>query len=95
MNLFPATIDSANVLVYSNKGNYGKVKYTSGDLYDRISYFSICQYPGDSQFYLFALNDKYEVVSDWLLISTDQAKEVASRFYSSIVWNRRCKEALL
>lgn len=90
---FPALIDSADVIFYSNERDYGKVRYSSGLLYDRISSFAICQYPGDSQFYLFALNDKYEVVSDWLLISADQAKEVASSFCSSIVWNRRCKEA--
>ena len=46
---FPDRLDNADVLEFSNLGNWETIK---GD--DRIvRYFAICQYPGDSKYYLF------------------------------------------
>ena len=46
---FPDRLDNAEVLEFSNFGSFGTIK---GD--DRtIRYFAICQYPGDSKYYLF------------------------------------------
>lgn len=85
-NTFPYSIDAADVLFHSQRGTYGTVKSTTGEPLHYISYFAICAYPNDPQFYLFALDDNYEVIADWLTLSVDNCKEIAYEHDRRIRW---------
>ena len=71
---FPDRLDNADVLEFSNLGNWETIK---GD--DRIvRYFAICQYPGDSKYYLFFCAGQeydFDVIIDDLEESIDTINE--------------------
>ena len=87
--MFPPTLDGASVLFYTPKGDYGTIRYISGEIADYYRYFAICKYANDDNFYLFCCNENYDVVSDWLEDSVDDCMNAASSLYSgTLVWQK-------
>ena len=84
---FPDRLDNADVLEFSNLGNWETIK---GD--DRIvRYFAICQYPGDSKYYLFFCAGQeydFDVIIDDLEESIDICKERVSQ-YGDVTWHKK------
>ena len=84
---FPDRLDNADVLEFSNLGNWETIK---GD--DRIvRYFAICQYPGDSKYYLFFCAGQeydFDVIIDDLEESIDICKERALQ-YGDVIWHKK------
>ncbi len=84
---FPDRLDNADVLEFSNLGNWETIK---GD--DRIvRYFAICQYPGDSKYYLFFCAGQeydFDVIIDDLEESIDICKERVSQ-YGDVIWHKK------
>lgn len=77
--MFPNELDSAQVIWYTPKGDYGAIYYETGEIYDRISYYAICVYGENSGYYLFGCNDKFEVIADYLCDSVDECKGIVSQ----------------
>lgn len=42
--MFPEFLDGAKVLLYTVFGNYAYVRYTTGDIFNAVNYFAVCQY---------------------------------------------------
>ena len=63
--MFPTQLDGANVLMYSQMGDYGVVEYETGEPYDTLCYYAIARYPADSSYYLFGCNSGFDVISDY------------------------------
>ena len=84
---FPDRLDNADVLEFSNLGNWETIR---GD--DRIvRYFAICQYPGDSKYYLFFCAGQeydFDVIIDDLEESIDICKERVSQ-YGDVIWHKK------
>ena len=84
---FPDRLDNADVLEFSNLGTWGTIE---GD--DRIvRYFAICQYPGDSKYYLFFCAGQeydFDVIIDDLEGSIDICKERVSQ-YGDVIWHKK------
>ena len=84
---FPDRLDNADVLEFSNLGNWETIK---GD--DRIvRYFAISQYPGDSKYYLFFCAGQeydFDVIIDDLEESIDICKERVSQ-YGDVIWHKK------
>jgi len=85
--MFPKSLDHARVLFYTPEDDYGEVYYTTGELAEQIHFLAICKYEDRAEFYLFACNSAYEVVSDSPWDSIEECKSVASNSYDSpISW---------
>ena len=81
-------LDNANVLMLSEKGDYGSTKIV-GDVEPdiKICYLAICQYPNDERIYVFYCDENMSVEQDSLLDSVDEAIELAQQRSSNpIVW---------
>ncbi len=88
-SMFPTELDGAKVLLYTQKGDYGAIKYPNGDIADYYCYLAICKYPKDNNYYLFCCNENYDVVSDWMDSSIENCMKVAASSYKkNIVWNK-------
>ena len=84
---FPKILDGACVLYYTQHDYYGTVRYTTGEIADRICYLVICEYENDTQYYLFGCNAEYEVVSVSSWESVEQCMLVAVNSYDrAISW---------
>ena len=86
--MFPNQLDGANVLYYTDKGNYGTVKYENGKIAHRIFYIAICQYNDDKDYYLFLCDESLDVVSDSVWSSLEQCMSIAKQQYGSIHFNK-------
>ena len=85
--MFPSSLDNANVLYYTPAGRYGDLCLITGEIQDHIIYFAVCQYPGDSQYYLFGCNDQTEVITDWPCETLQAAMDAArSSDQAKIIW---------
>ena len=85
--MFPSILDSAKVLYYTTGGHYGDLYLTTGEIEDRIVYRAVCQYPDDNKYYLFGCNAKYEVITDWLCDSLQEALQAAQDSnQEKIIW---------
>ena len=85
--MFPAELDDAKVLYYTPQGDYGVIRYPSGEVADYYRYLAICTYSKDGEYYLFCCNENYEVVSDWYEHSIEKCMEVvASSYKENIQW---------
>lgn len=86
--MFPKILDNAEVLYYTVKDDFGEIYYSTGEAFDVVKYLAICKYPNtENAYYLFQVNDSYEVIGDFLLDTTDECMRVAKSFYSgNIFW---------
>ena len=88
--MFPETLDGAKVLFYTSKGNYGVMRYTTGEVFDNILYYAICKYENDTRFYLFGCNADFEVITDCLWDSVEECQHIAQRSCNlEISWIRK------
>ena len=85
-DMFPDKLDNANVIFYTEKGDYGTVDYTDGRIYQHVKYLEICFYSNDSGYYLFLCNDEYDVIQDDLCDSIEQCKQLAHCRKKDIIW---------
>ena len=85
-NSFPKELDGAKVLYYTDKANYGEVRYPDGTICDYISYLAICVYPKDQSYYVFGCDEDYEVVSDDLWDSVEECKKITDTLYPNVKW---------
>ncbi len=70
--MFPKKLDGAEVLYYTSKADYGTLKYATGEIYDYVQHLAICQYPDTpNEYYLFDVNDRFEVIGDMELESIE------------------------
>ena len=79
--MFPSVLDNAKVVYYTPPGHYGDLYLTTGELEDHIVYR---QYPDDHKYYLFGCNAEYEVVTDWLCDSLQEAMQDPNQ--EKIIW---------
>lgn len=84
--MFPVFLDNAEVLLYSPKGYYETLNYTTGDIAAHISYYAIAKYLNGKRYYLFGCNEKHEVETDYLSDSIEECKELVSDF--KIMWQQ-------
>lgn len=85
--MFPANLDGAKVLYYTQNGNYGELKLLNGETVDKYSYLAICKYENDEDYYLFCCNKNYEVVNDTVWESIEKCMSIASSSYNEkIEW---------
>ncbi len=82
--MFPSQLDGANVLHYTDKGNYGVVKYENGKNAHSIYYIAICQYNNDKDYYLFSCDELFNVVADSVWGSAEQCISIAKQQYGFI-----------
>ena len=85
--MFPRELDHAQVLWYTDKGDYGCIYYTTGDICDQRSFYAICQYPAVQGFYLFSCDAHYEVIFDDLLDSVEDCKQQVAQRYPNVIWH--------
>ena len=85
-NSFPKELDGAKVLYYTDKANYGEVRYPDGTISDYIFYLAICVYPKDQFYYVFCCDENYEVVSDAVWDSVEECKRITDTLYPSVKW---------
>jgi hypothetical protein len=71
----PATLDGAKVLwwAWSGEAPFGFMEYTGGGIAAEIYGQAICQYEGSEEVYRFYCNRLWEVESDQVHESIDQA----------------------
>lgn len=84
---FPDQLDHADVIEFSDSGNYGTIQ---GDD-QKIEHFAICQYDGDTGYYLFycaGCKEGYDVITDSLAGSIDECKRIAAQ-YGDVVWHEK------
>ena len=86
--MFPSQLDGANVLFYTDKGNYGVVKYETGKIAHSIFYVAICQYNNDKDYYLFSCDESFNVVADSVWSSLEQCFSIAKQQYSSVSFKK-------
>lgn len=89
IDIFPNQLDNANVLLYTDKGDYGTVDYTDGRIHQYVQYLAICSYPDALGYYLFFCNDNYDVITDDFCDSIEQCKEIANSRKKDIVWKEK------
>lgn len=75
--MFPSTLDNAEVIYYTPKGDYGKMYYTNGEVAAEFAYLAICKYKDSNGYYLFMCNDENEVETDLLMDSIEECKNSA------------------
>lgn len=86
--MFPKALDGATVLYFTEKGNYGKILYTTGEVAAYIHYLAICKYENDNAYYLFDCDSHFEVVGDSVWNSIEECMSVAASSHEehSIAW---------
>ena len=89
IDIFPDKLDNADVLFYTEKGDYGTVNYTDGRICEYVKYLAICSYLKDSGYYLFLCNDKCDVIQDDLCDSIEQCKKFANSRKKDITWKEK------
>ena len=75
--MFPKTLDDTTVLFYTEKGDYGAVYSTTGEVLDRVCFLAICRYENTNECCLFGCNENYDVISDSLWESVEECQRVA------------------
>ena len=89
--LFPDYLDNAKVLYYVELNTKDQLLYTDGSVASDICFYAICKYENDNKYYLFACDEKREVVSDYLLDSIEECKVCASDLTmdNNLLWNKK------
>lgn len=85
--MFPNQIDGADVLSYTDYGDYGCVLYTTGEIADNIHYYCIAQYKGEESYYLFGCDSGYEVVCDSLWGSIEMCRHIVKQNGYHPIWH--------
>lgn len=84
---FPDQLDHADVIEFSDAGDFGLIQ---GD--DReIEHFAICQYDGDTGYYLFycaGCGAGFDVITDSLEGSIEGCKRIAEQ-YGDVLWHKK------
>jgi len=87
--MFPEKLDGADVLFYTEKGDYGTVNDTNGKICDYVSYFAVCSYSSDkNKYYLFLCDECFDVITDWFCDSVEECMQIASNHSREIVWHK-------
>lgn len=87
--MFPKELDGAKVLFYSQRDEYGAIKYPNGEIADCYRYLAICQYANATQCYLFCCNEEYEVVCDSVWSDVETCMKVAAASYEcNAIWHK-------
>ena len=76
-------IDGAKVIRLSKKGLYGNVNYKTEMKVIEIEYVAICQYENNDEYYLFACDEKFNVLGDSVYESLDDARNAAYVIYKA------------
>lgn len=86
--MFPKILDNAVVLYYTPKDDFGTIYYDTGEVLDYVRYLAICKYPNTANaYYLFRVNDRFEVIGDSLWDNIDECMGVAlSSHGGNILW---------
>ena len=84
--MFPSSLDNARVLYHTPPGRYGDLRLTTGEIEDHIVYLAVCQYPNDGKYYLFGCNAEYEVITDWLCETLQEAMNASRTEQNEIIW---------
>jgi nuclear transport factor 2 (NTF2) superfamily protein len=89
--VFPSTLDNAEVLFYTPKGDYGKMYYTNGKVAAKFAYLAICKYKDSNGYYLFMCNEDYEVETDSLMDSIEECMNsiISGTNVREIEWIRK------
>lgn len=83
----PDEIDGAKVIKYTPTGNFGYVEWDDGE--DReIRILAICNYDDNQECYLFACDEKFNVLGDTLHDCIEDAVKAAIQLYEQeeIIW---------
>ena len=82
-------LDNANVLMLSDRGDYGVIEVLGGGSPDiKVCYLAICRYSNDDAIYLFSCTDDLSVEGDSLFDNVEEAISSAQqRSDIQIVWN--------
>ncbi len=83
--MFPAMLDGARILFYTPKGEYGVVRYTTGEILDNINYYAIGKYDKDECIYLFGCNADFEVISDSVWEGVEECQRVAQTSCNKVI----------
>jgi hypothetical protein len=86
---FPAKLDNANVLYYTDNDDFGVLACTDGSNPIPIRYLAICQYENDNYYYLFLCNENIEVETDDLCETIDETKDFARLRNNNISWHSK------
>ncbi len=88
---FPAILDNAKVLYYTDRGDYGAVYWDNGTIAEQISYLAVCIYDSGHGAYLFGCNDSFDVVADSLCDSVEECLKAAffPALNENVQWNKR------
>src|SRR5262245_53923042 len=89
MNLPPELINDARVICFAQiaagvKPTGATTHRRDGQVLGPASALAICQYPGDSSFYLFYCGEDWIVLTDTFHVSLDEAKRQAEFEYEAI-----------
>ncbi|RKP55558.1 hypothetical protein D7Z26_10270 [Cohnella endophytica] len=80
-------LDGAEIVELSNKGSYGYIIDEDGNEIE-ISYLAVCNYKGKSEFYLFACDNRFNVIGDTVHSSIEEAKATKNNDFE-INWTTR------
>ncbi|MGF7040079.1 hypothetical protein [Mucilaginibacter lappiensis] len=90
MNKVPHIIGSAKVILYAIVGDIiatGSTTHVVGNqLIEWFHGVAICQYEGDSGYYLFYCNKMWETITDTWHETIEDAKDQAQHEYKRIYW---------
>ena len=84
---FPQKLDGANVLYYSDRGEYEPVRYVGGAVAHNVIYLAICQYENDASYYLFHVDENFDVVADDCFESIDACKAIMDKY--NVEWHEQ------
>ena len=89
MELAPREIGGAKVICYSpidhrHRHTDNCRQIVAGVLYESMAGLAICQYPGESCYYIFGCNSEWQEITDTWHETLEQAKEQAEFEYDGI-----------
>ncbi|MBQ7379289.1 MAG: hypothetical protein IJW70_06365 [Clostridia bacterium] len=80
MSTFPKKLDGANVLYYSDRSEYEPVRYAGGAAAHNVIYLAICKYENDASYYLFHVDENFDVVADDCFDSIEACKKIMDEY---------------
>ena len=90
--MFPAYLDGARVLEYTDPGHYGFITDYDEDnvpVEKEIRYLAICRYTGKDAVYLFSCDENFAVIFD-----QEDAYEHVKVAYPDSTWHRKSASLL-
>jgi hypothetical protein len=80
--MFPDYLDGAKVLKYTEPGHFGFITdydATGNPIEREIRYLSLCAYTGDTNCYLFYCDEIFDVISDFLVDTSERLEDSCPR----------------